>query len=114
MTNAEQSKRTGPITVEEARAIAARFRHAHFRTEGERPIASIPVDFARDSDVRMSAFITQAERAFAIVEAARRAVATQARVRAHRCPSHAWEIEAQLAADALDDAIVAFDEVRRG
>lgn len=108
MTNAELCQRTGPISIEEARAHLSRFCRSHFRTEGERAIASIPADPRRDSGLRMSAFITQAERAFATIEAARELVALGL-----TCPA-GCRCEASLASHAFTEALAAFDEVRRG
>jgi hypothetical protein len=59
----EELEKTGPITCEEAREIAKRYNASHFRHRDiEQARYTIPVDFRRDDDVRLSAFISQVEK----------------------------------------------------
>lgn len=59
----------GDVSVEEAREILSMFVSSHFRHHAEGPHGrarfSIPANPARDSDIRLSAFISRAEKAFA-------------------------------------------------
>lgn len=60
----------GNVTPEEAHDILVRFCNSHFRNarpETERARISIPANPRRDDDLRLGAFITRAERAFALV-----------------------------------------------
>ncbi len=59
-------EKTGVVSCAEAREIAKRYNASHFsnhRDMGERARYTIPVDFRRDDDVRLSAFISQVEKA---------------------------------------------------
>lgn len=50
----------GPITHDEAMQIARRFIDGHFKNAGkERPRASIPADYSRDDDIRITVYIEQ-------------------------------------------------------
>lgn len=54
---------TGPVTPEEARGALSRFCHSHFKTPGEKAHIEIPANPKRDDDIRLGAFIDQAEEA---------------------------------------------------
>lgn len=64
---AECLAKTGEVSVGEARQIAHRYNASHFRNHGdvgEEARYTIPVDFQRDDDVRLHAFISRASLAF--------------------------------------------------
>ena len=66
----------GNVSVEEARAILLRFCHSHFDANRpsdsarEKARMSIPANPLRDDDIRLGAFISRAEKAFAALAAA--------------------------------------------
>ncbi|MBK8260211.1 MAG: hypothetical protein IPK80_02605 [Nannocystis sp.] len=62
------------MSVEEAREALQRFIDSHFNNPSEHARASIPADPRRDDDIRLGAFITRAERAFAALDGARMAM----------------------------------------
>lgn len=69
MTNEERNDRedyalAGDVSVEEARVHLDRFIQSHYCRD-ERAIFSIPANPKRDSDIRLGAFITRAERELA-------------------------------------------------
>lgn len=68
----------GEVSVEEAREMLCRFVRSHFRNhdyEGrERARFSIPANPLCDDDIRLGAFISRAEKAFAKVDQLRRTV----------------------------------------
>lgn len=61
----------GEVSVEEARAILLRFCASHFdahrQSDREKARMSIPANPLRDDDIRLGAFISRAEKAFAEV-----------------------------------------------
>ena len=58
----DDHKRAGYVSVDEAKAILCRFVASHFRDGRDRARFTIPADPRRDDDIRLSAFICQAER----------------------------------------------------
>lgn len=74
MSDRVSDERTGHVTTEEARELFHRYHRAVTSQERGAHFMSIPVDFKRDADVRLSAFIDQAEADRAELLAARRVV----------------------------------------
>jgi hypothetical protein len=64
----------GDVSVAEAREILLRFCASHFdahrQTDREKARMSIPANPLRDDDIRLGAFISRAEKAFAALAAA--------------------------------------------
>ena len=65
----DDEAKTGKISHDEARAMLSRFINSHFKNAGEHARASIPVDFTRDDDVRMTAYIVQMRKRDATIDA---------------------------------------------
>lgn len=91
----------GDVSVEEAREALQRFVDSHFDNPGEHARISIPANPRRDDDIRLSAFITRAEKAFAELDAAREEAAQ-------------WKRLAEQTTDArLAEAIASREAMRR-
>lgn len=63
--------RCGHISPEEANEIITRFCHSHFRKD-EKARFSIPIDFKRDDDVRLGAFVMQYKELQSSLEASKK------------------------------------------
>lgn len=95
----------GDVSVEEAREALGRFVRSHFRSHDyggkERARISIPANPQRDDDIRLGAFITRAEKAFAALDEAREEAAQ-------------WKRLAEQTTDArLAEAIASREAMRR-
>lgn len=67
----EDGSKTGPVSADEAAKAAQRFIDGHFNNKDrEHPRISIPVDFLRDDDVRLLAYINQSAARISELESA--------------------------------------------
>lgn len=108
MPTPSDPRRTGAVSADEAREIAHRFINGHFQNPAEGPRISIPADLRRDDDLRLLAFVNQARRAFAVVDATRPLLRLGL-----LCPP-GCQCEAAQACERVVAALAALDEVRGG